>query len=89
MDMIQASLGCEMELETVDGEDKLAVPAGTQPNEVITLKRKGVPHLRGNGRGEMHVVCRVEIPRKLSAKQRKLLEEFGNVKGSKKRGLFS
>ena len=90
VDMVQAALGCEVEIETVDGDDTLNVPGGTQPNEVITLKKKGVPHLRGNGRGDMHVVCRVEVPRKLTSKQRKLLEDFGNVKTSKKkRGIFS
>jgi len=90
VDMVQAALGCELEIESVDGDEMLQVPAGTQPNEVVTLKKKGVPRLRGNGRGDMHVVCRVEVPRKLSSKQRKLLEDFGAVKKTaKKRGMFS
>ena len=72
----------------LEGTETAEIPPGTQPNDVITLKRKGVPHLRGNGRGDLHLICRVKIPTSLSSKQRKLLEEFGEMK-AKKRGLFS
>lgn len=89
VDMAQAALGCETEVRTVDGPATIQVPAGTQPNDVITLRKKGVPYLRGNGRGDMHVVCRVQIPKKLNAKQKKLLEEFSGLKASKKKGIFS
>lgn len=89
VDMVQAALGDEIEILTVDGPENIKVPAGTQPNDIITLRKKGVPHLRGNGRGDMHVVCRVQIPKKINAKQKKLLEEFSGIKASKKKGLFS
>ena len=89
VDMIQAALGAEIEVQTVDGPETIKVPAGTQPNDVITMRKKGVPHLRGNGRGDMHVVCRVQIPKKLNSKQRKTLEEFAGLKSSKKKGIFS
>ena len=86
--MVQAALGADITFEGLEGTETAEIPAGTQPNDVITLKRKGVPHLRGNGRGDLHLICRVKIPTSLSSKQRKLLEEFGEMK-AKKRGLFS
>ena len=89
IDMVQAALGAEIEVQTVDGPETIKVPAGTQPNDIITMRKKGVPHLRGNGRGDMHVVCRVQIPKKLNSKQRKALEEFAGLKPAKKKGIFS
>ena len=87
--MVDAALGTEVEVQGVDGAETIEVPKGTQPMDVITIKRKGVPHLRGNGRGDLHVVCKVEIPRSLTAKQRQLLEEFAGTREQKKRRLFS
>jgi molecular chaperone DnaJ len=62
----KASLGAEIEEPTVDGAEKLTIPAGTQPGKVFTMKGKGVPRLRKNGRGDEHVIVNVEIPSKLS-----------------------
>lgn len=88
--MVQAALGGEVTVTGVDGEETVKIPAGTQPGDVITLRRKGVPQLRGGGRGDLHVVCRVEIPRSLSARQRELLQELAGLpQQSKKRRLFS
>lgn len=88
--MVEAALGCEREIDGVEGKETIDIPKGTQPNDVITLKRKGVPKLRGGGRGALHVVCKVEVPRVLNAKQRKLLEDFAATAGTpKKRSLFS
>lgn len=88
--MVVAALGGEIEIEGVDGPEVVTIPKGTQPNDVITVKKKGAPRLRGGGRGDLHVVCRVEIPKSLNAKQRQLLEEFGNLgESSKKRRFFS
>jgi len=89
VDMVQAVLGGEIEVKTVDGPEEVMIPTGTQPNDIITLKRKGSPRLRGGGRGNMHLICKVEIPTKINSKQRKLLEEFASIKGSKKKRLFS
>ncbi|MEM6730442.1 MAG: molecular chaperone DnaJ [Myxococcota bacterium] len=83
-----AALGTKVEVQNVDGEVEVDVPAGTQPNEVITLRKQGVPRLRGGGRGDLHVVVRVEVPRDLTSKQRKALEEFADLP-PKKRRLFS
>lgn len=87
--MVQAALGGEVTFQGVEGEEKLDIPSGTQPNEIITLRRKGVPRLRGNGRGDLHVVVKVEIPRSLTQRQRELLEELAGQAAPKKRRLFS
>jgi molecular chaperone DnaJ len=89
IDMALAALGGEIEVAGVDGQESITVPKGTQPNDVITLKRKGVPRLRGGGRGDFHIVCRVQIPRSLSSAQKTLLEEFQALGGKKKRSFFS
>lgn len=87
--MVQAALGAALQVEGVDGPVDVKVPKGTQPGDVITIKRKGAPHLRGGGRGDLHVVCQVEIPRHLNARQRRLLEEFEELSDAGRRGLFS
>lgn len=91
IDMALAALGTEQTVQGVDGDETVKIPAGTQPGDVITLKRKGVPRLRGSGRGDLHVVCRVEVPTSLNQRQRELLEELAGVtrKKGKKRRLFS
>jgi molecular chaperone DnaJ len=77
----QAALGAEIDVPTVEGKVKLKVPAGTQSGNVFRLKGKGVPDVRGYGRGDALVRVVVETPRKLSAKQRALLEEFARISG--------
>ncbi len=92
LNMADAALGTEVEIDGAEDKETVKVPKGTQPNDVITLRRRGVPRLRGSGRGDLHVICRVEIPRSLTSKQRRLLEEFAGLKETKKkkkRGLFS
>lgn len=83
-----AALGTTTKVQGVEGELELDVPSGTQPNDVITLRKQGVPRLRGGGRGDLHVVVRVMVPKDLTVKQRKVLEQFADLP-SKKRGLFS
>ncbi len=92
-----AALGGEIEVDTMEGKEMLTIPAGTQHHDVITLKEKGFPHLRGGGRGDIHYVATISVPKKLSDEQKDLLtklqESFGAggklVKGKKKRhGLF-
>jgi molecular chaperone DnaJ len=84
--MIDAALGAEIEVETVDGKVRMKVPAGTQSGTDFKLSGHGAPHLRGDSRGAHIVTIKVETPTGLSKKQKELLEEF---KVSKKRGLFS
>ena len=77
----QAALGTEIEVPTLQGTTKLKIPAGTQSGQLFKLKGKGVPDLNGYGRGDEIVRLLVETPRKLTAQQRSLLEEFARISG--------
>ena len=72
----QAALGTELEIPTLNGNEKLKVPSGTQPGHVFRLRGKGFPHLRGYGSGDQLCRVTVEVPTRLSAKQKDLLKEF-------------
>jgi molecular chaperone DnaJ len=85
INIAQATLGADVEIPTVDGKATLKIPAGTQPGKVLRLRGKGIPHLRGNGRGDQMVVVNVEIPTRLSAEQRKLFEQLAKSLGSEVR----
>ena len=83
--MVDAVLGTEIDVETVDGKITMKVPAGTQPGTNFKLSGHGAPHLGSDQRGPHIVTINVEIPRNLNKKQKELIEEFGK---SKKRGIF-
>lgn len=73
----EAALGCEKEVDTVDGTpQRVHFEAGTQPGEIISLQGRGVGRLRGTGRGDQRVVVNVQVPRELSAEQKAVLEQF-------------
>ena len=72
----QAALGTELEVPTLNGSEKLKVPSGTQPGHVFRLRGKGFPHLRGSGSGDQLCRVMVEVPTKLTSKQKDLLKEF-------------
>lgn len=74
----QAALGDDVEVETVDDTVKLRIPNGTQSGTVIRLRGKGMPHIRGGGRGDHFVRINVIIPKHLSRRQKDLLREFAN-----------
>lgn len=76
IDMVDAALGTEIEVPTVDGEKKLKVPAGTQHGQTFRISGSGVPHGRGDTRGDHLVTVNVSIPKKLSGKQKELLQEL-------------
>lgn len=82
INIAQASLGAEVEVPTVDGPEALKIPAGVQPGTVLTLRGKGVPRLRANGRGDQLVVVNVAVPKKLTGEQRELLEKLAESMGS-------
>lgn len=84
--MVDAALGTEIEVETVDGPVHMKVPAGTQNGTDFKLSGHGVPSLRTESRGPHIVGIIVDIPTKLTKKQKELLEEF---QGSGKKGLFN
>jgi molecular chaperone DnaJ len=71
---VQAALGGEVEVPTLDGKGKLRVPPGTQPNAVLRIKGKGIPHRIGSGRGDQRIEVNLEVPTQISPKQRELLE---------------
>lgn len=71
-----AALGEEISIETIEGPLKIRIPAGTQPNTLIRLSGRGVKHVRGSGKGDHYVKIVVTVPRKLSRKQKELLEEL-------------
>ncbi len=78
---VQAALGCELEVPTLDGRVKIKVPVGTQSGKILKLAGKGILSLQGYGRGDQLVVVRVETPTGLTARQKKLLEEFAREGG--------
>ena len=87
----QAALGAEIRTETIDGDEPLRIPAGTQPNQVFRLRNKGVPFLDGSGRGDHYVHVAVRIPTSLNEEQRTLLEQLAALEGetpSGERGVF-
>src|SRR5918994_3073093 len=75
----QAALGATLTVPTVEGSEEVEVPAGTQSGHEIRLKAKGVPRLRGAGRGDLHVVINVVVPSRLSKRERELLRELDGV----------
>ena len=85
IDMVDAALGCEIDVETVDGKITMKVPAGTQSGTPFKLSGHGVPYRADGDRGPHIVTVIVETPKNLSRKQKELLEEF---KGTKKRGFW-
>ena len=74
--MVEAALGTEIEVETVDGPIRMKVPAGTQSGSDFKLSSHGVPHLRGTSRGAHIVTITVDTPTKLTKQQQELLETF-------------
>jgi molecular chaperone DnaJ len=72
----EAMLGVTREIETLDGPETLELKAGTQPGDVKVLRGRGMPSLRGGGRGALRLVVTVRIPRSLSKEQRELAERF-------------
>jgi molecular chaperone DnaJ len=78
---VQAALGSEIDVPTLTGPMKLKIPAGTQPGHVFRFRGKGFPHLRGGGSGDQLCRILVEVPAKLTAKQKELLQEFDRLSG--------
>lgn len=72
----QAALGATIEIDTLDGKKKIAVPDGTQSHQQIRLKQLGVPHVNSSHRGDQYVKIIVDVPKKLSRSAKKLLEEL-------------
>ena len=83
-----AALGGEIEVPTLDEKAKLKIPTGTQNNTVFRMKGKGIPYLHGHGTGNENVEVIIEVPEKLTKKQKEILKEF-EKESKKKKGFFS
>ncbi len=81
INFVEAALGAEVEVPTLDGAVPVSVESGTQPGKTIRLRGEGMPRIRRRGRGDLKVVVDVMVPTRLSGEQRELLERFEAVSG--------
>jgi molecular chaperone DnaJ len=89
---VQAALGAEITIPTLDGEQSLKIPEGTQSGTTFRIRGKGVPVLNSHGKGDLFVQVKVQTPTKLTKRQRELLQELeGTIKVDNRpdRGLLS
>ena len=82
----QAVMGAELEIPTIDGKVKYNLPAGTQPGTTFRLRGKGIPELRGRGRGDQYVTVRVQVPSSLTGEQKEALRAFAATMGEEHGG---
>ena len=75
----QAALGSDIKVKTLDGEEDLKVPAGTQTGTVFRIKGHGMPNLGGRGKGDLFVAVTLVTPKSLTKEQRKLLEQLAEI----------
>ena len=80
---VQAALGDELTVPTIDGNVKYTMPEGTQPGTVFRLRNRGVKYTNGRGRGEQYVRVNIEVPTTLNGKQKDALREFDKLTGDK------
>lgn len=76
---VQAALGCEIEVPTLDGTAKMRIPEGTQTDTVFRLRGHGIPHLKGSSRGDQLVKVKVVVPTGLTEEQKELLRQFDDT----------
>ncbi|AGB41808.1 chaperone protein DnaJ [Halobacteroides halobius DSM 5150] len=81
INFVQATLGDEIQVPTLDGKVKFNIPEGTQPGTFFRLKDKGIPHLNRRGRGDQRIKVKVVIPKNLSQEQQDMLKEFADISG--------
>lgn len=81
INIAQAALGARVTIPTLEGEEKIDIPPGTQTGAIFRLRGRGVPHLRGEGRGDLLILTRVEVPTKLTPQQRELFQKLAETLG--------
>jgi len=86
---VQATLGAELEVPTLEGRATIKIPAGTQPGTILRLKGRGIKNLQGYGQGDLHVRVQVEVPSHLNSAQRAKLEEFAQLCDGKEAPIAS
>jgi molecular chaperone DnaJ len=79
VNVAQAALGAKITVPTLESEEEISIPAGTQSGKVLRLRDRGVPHLRRDGRGDQLVLVRVDTPTNLTKEQKHLLRELGGT----------
>lgn len=82
--MVQGALGTEVEVETLDGPERVRIEPGTPSGTTLRLKGKGVPNLNRRGRGDLFITIEVEMPERLSREERRLLEQLADLRGEAK-----
>ena len=88
----QAALGTKFTIATLDGDEEIVVPPGTQPGREFVLRQRGVPRLQGRGRGDLRVKVRLDVPTKLSDGEADLLRQYAAARGEElhqETGLFA
>jgi DnaJ-class molecular chaperone len=75
----EATLGASVEIPTPEGNVSLKVPSGTESGKLLRVKGRGVPHLKGNGRGDLLARVKVTVPKKLTKAEREALEGYQKV----------
>ncbi|MGC8574348.1 MAG: DnaJ C-terminal domain-containing protein [Thermoplasmata archaeon] len=85
-DFVDAIIGGKLKVNLLLGEKEITIPAGTQPNESIVLKSEGIPRRNGRGKGDIILKLKVNLPKKITKRQKELLEEF---KKENEKGFFS
>ncbi|MDH4027322.1 MAG: molecular chaperone DnaJ [Nitrospirota bacterium] len=78
---VQAALGTEIQVPTMEGDEILRIPAGTPSGKVFHLRSRGVPKLGGYGKGDLYVNIFIDVPKKLTSRQKELLKEFAEISG--------
>ena len=88
----QATLGAEIEVPTLDGRVKLTIPEGTQSGTTFRIRGKGIPYVRGNGRGDQFLTVNIRTPKNLTSSQKELLRQFaasmGDLDGESGKSIF-
>ena len=79
VNLVQAALGAEIDVPTLEGKTSIKIPAGTQPGTMFRLKGKGMKNIQGYGHGDLHVRINVEVPTHLTAAQKAKLQEFAEL----------
>jgi molecular chaperone DnaJ len=87
--MTAAALGGEMSIASLDGEETIEIPAGTQSDSLFRVKGKGVPRRAGRGRGDLIVRTHVTTPRKISKKEKEALRELASLRGEDPKGRIT
>lgn len=90
--MVDAALGVKVNIPTLEGDEELEIKPGVQPGEIVALRGRGMPLLRGRGRGDLRTIIDVLVPGNLTDEQRRLLREFGEAvpekQYSRQQGIF-